>query len=150
MNLIHIYLIFFTFGILYTSTGSILKIRNKNLIRKHLSRNELIQLQKMNEDIEAYCFVNMGGAVYDLNPLNDPKEDYSVITADKKNSFYFNFCQFAVTTCKKNKSYAVLTRDTVIDNKSSDCSLLSASNKKTAPKWKIISKTYIYTIIIII
>jgi hypothetical protein len=137
MNLPHIYLILFTLEILYFIATP--KIRNKNRITQHI--NPIIAEQpKINNEISAYCFASMDGAVYDLNKLYDPKEDYSIITADKKNTFYFNFCNFAITKCKKERTYAILTREKVLMDRSRNCTLLSGTNRDKAPKWTIISK----------
>jgi len=137
MNFAQIYLILFTLEILYFIATP--KIRNKNTITQHINGN-IIEQPKINNEISAYCFASMDGAVYNLNELYDPKEDYSIISADKKHAFYFNFCNFAITKCKKERTYAILTRDKVLMDRSRNCTLLSGTNRDIAPKWSIISK----------
>jgi hypothetical protein len=137
----HIYLILLILDILLCIATP--KIRNKNRITQHLNRN-IAEPPKLESEISAYCFASMDGAVYNLNPLYDPKEDYSIITANKKNTFYFNFCNFAITKCKKDRTYAILTRDKLLLDRSRNCTLLSGTNRDNAPIWRIISKISLF------
>jgi hypothetical protein len=91
-------------------------------------------------EIEAYCFVNLNGIVYDLNPLYDSTSDYYFKSIEGKNNFYFNFCKYGTSKCKKDNSYIMVSHDTKIENNTSnDCSILSGTNYANYPKWTIIS-----------
>jgi hypothetical protein len=107
-----------------------------------LSRNMTnIETQMLLADgtAEAYCFVNLDGTVYDLNKLYDPNADY-FFKANSK-SYYFNFCKFGVSKCKKDNTYIIASnQNSLIKNQTNDCTLLSGTNYQTLPKWRINSK----------
>ena len=47
---------------------------------------------------QAFCFLNSNGTVYDLNPLYNKTQDYSIKNLD--NIVNFNVCKNAETKCK--------------------------------------------------
>lgn len=87
--------------------------------------------------ILAYCFVNIDGLVYDLGSLYDAASDYTINSG--RDNFYFNFCKHGVTKCKKDHSYIVAGKssDKPVNNTLNECSVLSGTNYKNYPKWKI-------------
>ena len=140
MNSIEIFLFLLTIGLFHNSSFCLLKIQNKNKIKQHLTRSQLAPPRIPDGLIKAYCFVSVDGIVYDLNPLYDPLEDYTINTIVGKDNIYFNFCQFAVTQCKKDKSYVIMAADTPLNNKTMNCSLLSGTSRNNVPEWRILSK----------
>jgi hypothetical protein len=139
MNSIQFFLFLLMNGFFFSSTVCLLKIESKNKIKLHLTRSQLIPPTIPDGSIGAYCFVSVNGIVYDLNPLNDPAEDYTLNTIVGKDTLYFNFCKFANTQCKKDKSYVVMAADTPVNNKTMNCSLLSGTSRNNVPMWTILS-----------
>lgn len=84
-----------------------------------------------NTSINAFCFVNYNGIVYDLGKLYDDSSNYFI--KNNQSYFYFNFCKFAHMKCKKDSSYIIHKS---IDSPD-DCHLMSSPNNKTTPQWKI-------------
>jgi len=139
MNLVQFFLFLLVNGFFYSSVLCLLKIQSKNKIRQRLTRSQLIPPTIPDGSISAYCFVNVNGIVFDLNPLYDPVEDYTINTFVSKDTLYFNFCQYANTQCKKDKSYVIMAADTPANNKSMNCSLLSGTSRNNVPLWRILS-----------
>lgn len=88
----------------------------------------------ISRDIKAYCFVDLDGVAFDISNLHDPDQDY--VFNNGKNFFYLNLCSFGSAKCRKDKSYLTYINQT--DVNSTDCDLLSGSNKDIPPVWKII------------
>ena len=101
--------------------------------------NSLLQLQikeiQKTKAIEAFCFLNSNGTVFDLNPLHNSTKDYT--SKDKKYTMHYNFCEKANTQCKDKNTTALAV---LIDNQNpSNCYSLGGS-KSTMSKWSIQSK----------
>jgi hypothetical protein len=95
-----------------------------------------IKMKPAEDDgIEAYCFLNYNGIVYDLLPLYDLKQDYSFQNKDKE--YFFNFCKFANKKCRKDNTYIsqhyIIANETNVD----DCYLLSGSNPVFPSRWRV-------------
>jgi hypothetical protein len=115
-----------------------IKNLNKNFILNNNETNSEIVLK--DGEVQAYCFVNLDGVVYDLNPLYDASSDY-IFKSGTNQSFYYNFCKFGVSKCKKDNTYIMAAKtDSLINNSTTDCTLLSGTNHENFPKWRIISK----------
>jgi hypothetical protein len=80
--------------------------------------------------IEAYCFLNNDGVVYDILKLFD-SQDYSF--ENKNNIFYLNFCKFSNTKCQKDNTYIISMK-----NNTDKCNLLSGTNPTLPSKWTIL------------
>ena len=115
----------------------------KNVMRNFLPRmNQTLSSSDTflaDGEVEAFCFANINGVVYDLNPLYDATSDY--LFKSKGENYYFNFCKFGSTKCKKDNTYIVAAKGgSVVNNTTTECSLLSGTNYESLPKWKITSK----------
>ncbi len=95
----------------------------------------------LDAELQAYCFANVNGIVYDLNPLYDATSDYMFKSKNGSVTFFYNFCKFGNTKCKKDNTYMISTNQgSVYNNTSNDCNLLTGTNYQNLPKWKIKSK----------
>ena len=115
----------------------------QNNIRNILPKtNEtFIDANLLNGEVDAYCFVNLNGVVYDLGPLYDSTADYTIKRQNE--NFYFNFCKYGLTKCKKDFTYVVsTTKAALVNNTSNDCTLLSGTNYEYMPRWTINSKIF--------
>lgn len=112
------------------------------LKRKTLSKAEklesLLQISeseiKKTGAVEAFCFLNSNGTVYDLNPLYNETLDYS--TKNDRYTMHYNFCEKAHTQCKEKNTTALAVL--VDNNNPTNCYSLGGS-KSTMSKWKILS-----------
>jgi hypothetical protein len=111
-----------------------------NFLRKRNS-SQTINLKKastISQQINAYCLSIYEDVVYDISELYDPNMDY--FFHNQSDYFYFNFCKFGSTICKKDSSYSIYVNKTDARTNNTDCNLLSGTNYKNTPKWQIISK----------
>lgn len=100
------------------------------------SNNSNSEVTLRDGEVEAYCFANIQGVVYDLSPLYDPNSDYSFKTGES--SVLFNFCKFGVTKCKKDNTFVISAKtSSLTNNTSTDCTILSGTNYDNFPKWKV-------------
>lgn len=83
--------------------------------------------------LEAFCFLNSDGRVFDLNPLYNETNDY--IEEDGNYTMYFNFCRDAHMQCEKKNTTALA----IVKDKEGNCHSLGGSNN-TLSKWNVISK----------
>jgi hypothetical protein len=137
----NIIVIFCLLAILFTTCSA------SNALKNFLERNNRTlpvmpsysDVILLDAELQAYCFANVNGVVYDLNPLYDATSDY--MFKSKNITFYYNFCKFATTKCKKDNTYMIATNPgSVFNNTSNDCNLLTGTNYQSLPKWKIKSK----------
>lgn len=102
--------------------------------KKYNSFLEITELDvKSSQVIEAFCFLNSNGTVFDINPLYDSLKDYQM--TDDNYTLYFNFCQQAHNQCTKKNTTALA----VLKDNKGDCYSLGGS-KNSLSKWNIISK----------
>ena len=87
------------------------------------------------KQIQAYRYVDLDGISFDLHNLYDKDSDYSFNNG--KDFFYLNIGDFGVTKCNKDNAYLIYFNRTEIN--STDCNLLTGSNKLQVPTWKISS-----------
>lgn len=83
---------------------------------------------------QALCFLNVDGAVYDINPLYNKTRDYQV--TDGNYTMYFNFCHQTHTKCenKNTTAHAILKHN---KNKNKCYSLGGSENSLS--KWDLLS-----------
>jgi hypothetical protein len=91
--------------------------------------------------IKANCFVNLKSVIYDLHQLQDKKLDYNFYSG--KEYFYFNFCKFTITKCKKDSSYVMSSITKSVNNTLSECYELSGNNNENIPQWEITGKLFL-------
>ena len=91
-------------------------------------------LREIVEEItsEAFCFLNLNGAVYNLNSLKNSTADYQI--ASDNYTVNFNICKNAITACGNKTSYVTWSD---IKNPQ-DCSAL-AGPELVVSKWSILS-----------
>ena len=112
--------------------------RNNRTLPSMPSYSDVILLDA---ELQAYCFANVNGIVYDLNPLYDATSDYMFKSKNGNVTFYYNFCKFTNTKCNKDNTYMISTNPgSIFNNTSNDCNLLTGTNYQNLPKWKIKSK----------
>ena len=107
-----------------------------SFLKKTFTLSELSLLEKeihTTKVIEAFCFLNSNGTVYDLNPLYNATTDYT--RKDKNSTMYFNFCKQAHTQCKSKNTTSLAI---LIDEKDNCYSL--GGSKSSLSKWNILSK----------
>lgn len=122
------------------STSSFLRVKDKHF-------NSLAELDLNSKEIytdsviEAFCFLNSNGTVYDINPLYNEKEDYTM--KDKNYTMHFNFCNPPKTQCSSKNTSALA----VITDEKNNCYSLGGS-KNTLSKWSVISNLDFFNFII--
>merc|ERR1712032_540311 len=124
-----VYIVIMTILLFVFNTESRSKFLKRTLNIKSDSLLELTEIQK-SKAIEAFCFLNSNGTVYDLNPLHNKTKDYT--SKDKKYTMHYNFCQKAHTQCKEKNTTALAV---LVENENpSNCYSLGGS-KSTMSKW---------------
>ncbi len=83
---------------------------------------------------EAFCFLIVKGAVYDLNSLIIPDHDYN--TTDGKFNLYYNFCEQSISQCSQKNTTALAVMNSKLDKNS--CFSISGS-KTISSKWNFLS-----------
>jgi len=122
----------------YNSNSTQISSNNTNIINdkdnnKKIYNNQQDIMWTISPQIKAYSFVDFEGLVYDLSKLYDGNKDYII---NKNNSYYyFNIGSFGVTTCKKDNTFIVYVNEK--DLNTSECLLLSGTNKEKPSKWRI-------------
>lgn len=117
-----------------SSSSFLKKTLNINLKSNSLLELEATEIQK-EKAIEAFCFLNSNGTVYDLNPLHNATKDYS--SSDNKYTMHYNFCEKANTQCKEKNTTALAVL--VENDNPKNCYSLGGS-KSTMSKWTIESR----------
>lgn len=98
--------------------------KNINFIRHTFLQDSILtQLQTKavitSQTIDAYCFLNSNGTVYDLNLLNRKNDDYNQ-TLTNNDTLFVNLCSKANRNCPNKTALA-----TYIYGKSKQCIALS-------------------------
>jgi hypothetical protein len=96
-----------------------------NANRSFLRNKEVVQLS----GVEAYCYLNANGTVFNLNPLHRVT-DYELGTVGK---VYLNFCGDSSVSCTTNKTSMVTYMD---DTRCIDMS----GNETVVSDWQVFSK----------
>jgi hypothetical protein len=96
-------------------------------------------LEKQSEDtsssaIEAFCFLNSKGAVYDMTPLYNSTEDY--ITKTGNYTVHLNFCKPAHHQCESKNT----TAEAVLTDNKNNCYSLGGSESLLS-KWKVLENS---------
>lgn len=87
-------ILFFAFLLISSSLGS------QNFLKK-LKIEEVIE----SKVTQAFCYLNSNGTVYDLNPLYNENQDYSIKTPTYE--INFNVCKNALTKCGDKQALVV-------------------------------------------
>lgn len=116
--------------------GNLTNIPNKNSKINHSA------MSMMSQTINAFCYIILDDVVYDISSLYDSVNDY--VIHSNSDYFYFNFCKFGTSKCKKDNAYISYFKNfsqySYFNN--TDCNLLSGTNYENVPKWNIISKNF--------
>jgi hypothetical protein len=124
------------------STSAFLKYHNTLGSNKYESfiQERLIEKAKEIKEtsaLEALCFLNTNGTVYDLNPLYNSTKDYSL--QDARYTMYYNFCQKSLTQCKEKNTTAFAV---MVDKVNPANCYSLGGEKSTMSGWKILSKIF--------
>merc|ERR1712032_993853 len=126
-----VYIVIMTILLFVFNTESRSKFLKRNLNIKSDSLLQLTEIQKT-KAIEAFCFLNSNGTVYDLNPLHNKTKDY--LSEGKDYTMHYNFCEKAHTQCESKNTTALAV---IIDNTDPTKCYSLGGSKSTMSKWSI-------------
>lgn len=101
--------------VIASSKGSFLKLRQNSTETANNAeiKNDAVYIDTVNPSpavgnetnlVDAFCFINNNGTVYDLNDLTNDEADYTVATNTGK--INFNICRNALNSCAGEKNIA--------------------------------------------
>ena len=131
----NVYIVILILLLFVTNTTSSSTFLKKTLSRKSESTTEETEMEiHTTKAIEAFCFLNSNGTVYDLNPLYNETKDYT--SKDEHYTMHYNFCEKAHTQCKEKNTTALAV---LVDNKDPTKCYSLGGSKSTMSKWSFLS-----------